>query len=53
MNSSSRNVVVLVRVAGNVFAVERVAGLLRVVKVGSYQVAPPDQREALKLIRSQ
>lgn len=48
---STQNVVVLVRIAGSVFAVERIAGKLRVVKVGTYRVSPPDQAGALEVLR--
>lgn len=44
-------VVLLLRICGNVFAVERVNGVLRYLHVGTYSVRPPDQGAAIKLLR--
>ena len=48
---SGSNVVVLVRIGGNVFAVKRTANGVRVLRVGTYTQRPPDQAGALNLLR--
>ena len=48
---STQNVVVLIRIAGNVLLCIRDGEAVRVRKVGVFTVKPPDQRQALRLLR--
>lgn len=52
MASTQSNVVVLVRIAGNVMAVIRNGEAVRVRKIGVYVTKPPSQAAVLELLRA-
>lgn len=48
----TQNLVVLVRIAGNVMAVVREGEGIRVRKIGGYVTKPPSQAAVLELLRA-